>query len=125
MDWMLGDVNPPTLYRGVWPQNVSRLAKYAVRFVDGTWKITVLYDAGDGLRFLAVQGGETEVVERINEVKFTHGDQPGGAFYVNEYRHVIVPVKGVPASGHNSHYYCAGSLTDDLAFEFEGKPLTT
>lgn len=115
----------PDLYRGVWPQNVSKLAKYAVRFVDGTWKITVLYEASAGLRYLAVEGGEADLAPRINAVKTTMRDQPGGAFYVNEYRHVVVPVKGDVPSGAGSHYYYAGRLEGDFRFEFEGQPLTT
>lgn len=115
----------PTLYRGVWPQNVSRLAKYTVRFVDGAWKVTVLYEAGEGLRYLAVQGGGADLAGRINAVKTALQDQPGGAFYVNEYRHVLVPVADASASGFGSHYYRSGGLDADLSFEFEGRPLTT
>lgn len=114
-----------SFYRGVWPQNVSRLAKYAVRFVDGSWKVSVLYEAGEGLRFLAVEGGEVDLATRINAIKTALRDQPGGAFYVNEFRHVIVPVSGDSTSGVGSHYYSAGRLHDDLRFEFEGQPLTT
>lgn len=118
-------MNTPILYRGVWPQNVSKLAKYAVRFVDGGWKITVLYEAGEGLRYLAVEGAEADLVQRINAVKTTLRDQSGGAFYVNEFRHVLVPVADASASGLGSHYYYAGQLEADLSFEFEGAPLTT
>ena len=114
-----------TLYRGPWPQNVSKLAKYAVRFIDGAWKVTVLYEAGDGLRFLAVEGGDADLAAAINAVKTTAGEQPGGAFYVNEYRHVIVPVRGDDASGAGSHYYLACRLQGEFRFEFEGQPLTT
>lgn len=116
----------PKIYRGVWPQNVSRLAKYAVRFLDGAWKITVLYELEAGLRYLAVEGGGDDLAERINAVKTELRDRPGGgAFYVNEYRHVLVPVSGSSASGPSSHYYYAGRLQEDLSFEFEGQPLTT
>lgn len=115
----------PKLYRGVWPQNVSKLAKYGVRFLEGTWKITVLFDAGDGLRFLAVEGASEDLASRINVIKSAVQSSPGGAFYLNEYRHVIVPVAGDPGSGANSHYYYAGRLDADLTFTFEGLPLTT
>lgn len=115
----------PTLYRGVWPQNVSKLAKYAVRFLDGAWKITVLYEAGGGLRYLAVEGAGADLAQRINTVKSALRVQPGGAFYVNEYRHVIVPVADMSGSGFGSHYYYACRLDTDLSFEFEGRPLTT
>jgi hypothetical protein len=114
-----------SLYRGPWPQNVSKLAKYAVRFVDGEWKLTVLYDAGDGLRFLAVDGGGASVAKIVNAAKVAARDQPGGAFYVNEYRHIIVPVAAGPGSGVNSLYYFAGILDTELSFEFEGRKLHT
>jgi hypothetical protein len=113
----------PTLYRGVWPQNVSKLAKYAVRFVEGDWKVTVLYEAGEGLRYLAVEGGGNGLPAQINKIKSELSDHPGGAFYVNEYRHVIVPVAS--ESGTGSHYYYAGKLEGDLSFDFEGQSLTT
>ena len=118
-------MNARTLYRGVWPQNVSRLAKYAIRWIDKDWKITVLYEAGNGLRYLAVEGGEADLVTRINAIKTVLSDQPGGAFYVNEYRHVLVPVTGDGTSGVGSHYYYAGRLNGDLRFVFDGQPLTT
>jgi hypothetical protein len=114
-------MNAPTLYRGVWPQNVSKLAKYGVRFQDKKWRVTVLYDAGEGLRYLAVEGAAADLADRVNAVKNAVGEQPGGAFYINEYRHVIVPV----GSGASSHYYYAGKLANDLTFDFEGEMLTT
>ena len=115
----------PSLYRGVWPQNVSKMAKYAVRFIDNTWKITVLYEASEGLRYLAVEGGGTILAERINAFKTMLRGEPGGTFYLNEYGHVLVPVTGEAASGVGSQYYCAGRFDGDFNFEFEGQPLTT
>ena len=111
----------PTLYRGLWPQNVNKLAKYTVGFVDGQWRVTVGYDVGDGLRFLAVEGGETGLASLVNEVKKAVVNQLGGAFYINEFRHVLVPVK----NGNTSEYYYAGPAEVDFVFDFEGKPLTT
>lgn len=118
-------MNTLTLYRGVWPQNVSKLAKYAVRFLDKTWKITVLYEASEGLRYLAVEGDGAILAERINAVKTIFRGEPGGTFYLNEYRHVLVPVKSEAASGVGSQYYCAGRFDGDFRFEFEGQLLTT
>lgn len=115
----------PSLYRGVWPQNVSKLAKYAVRFVDGEWRVTVLYEADVGLQYLAVEGNSLELAERINAVKASLGQSPGGAFYINEYRHVLVPVKAEDSSSTGSHYYYAGLFQADLSFDFEGQPLST
>jgi hypothetical protein len=110
-----------TLYRGVWPQNVSRLAKFGVRFDEGKWTVAVLYDLGSGLRYLALDKARDDLAAMVNSVKKAFSNTPGGAFYVNEHRHVIVPVK----SERSAHYYFAGRLTGDLTFRFEGKPLST
>jgi hypothetical protein len=118
-------MNAPMLYRGVWPQNVSKLAKYGVRFFDGAWRITVLYEAGDGLRFLAVEGSDAGLVDLVNAVKTAIQGQPGGAFYVNEYGHVIVPVADSTSGVPMSSYYFAGRIQSDLQFDFEGRELTT
>lgn len=115
----------PPLYRGPWPQNVSRLAKYAVRSVDGQWKVTVLYESGVGIRYLAVEGNSDDLVSRINGLKTSLRSQPGGAFYVNEHRHVLVPVAAEDAAGVSSLYYYAGRLEQDFRFEFNGQPLQT
>ena len=113
----------PHLYPGVWPQNISRLAKYAVRFVDGDWKVTVSCEAEEGPQYLAVQGAD-DLADRVNAIKTAVHGQLGGAFYVNEYRHILVPVGGDGLSGTASLYYYAGRLEDDLLFEFEGKLLS-
>jgi len=114
-----------SLYRGLWPQNVSKLAKYAVRSVHGEWRITVLYEAAVGLRYLAVEGGGADLVSRVNAVKSRLQAKPGGVFYVNEFRHVLVPVVGEPSTGATVQYYCAGRLLEDFRFEYEGRPLAT
>ena len=115
------DMSEPTLYRGQWPQNVSKTAKYAVRIVDGKWKVTVSYDLGEGLMFLAVESGDTDIAERVNQVKRAIEGQEGGVFYINEYQHLIVPV----ARGGSSHYYSGGKVDCEFHFEFEGKHLTS
>jgi len=111
----------PVLYRGQWPQNISKTAKYAVRIDDGKWKITVSYDLGDGLIFLAVEGGNTDIAERVNSIKKSLVGQEGGVFYINEYRHLIVPV----SKGGSSYYYFGGTVHCDFQFDFEGKKLSS
>ncbi|MBJ6749891.1 hypothetical protein [Geomonas anaerohicana] len=112
------------LYRGLWPQVVGTLAKYSVRFIDGAWRVTVLYAADEGLRFLAVEGDAADLVDKINEIKVSTGGQPGGTFYINEYRHVLVPVGDHTASRQVPYHY-AGRYGKDFHFDFEGKTLTT
>ncbi len=113
-------MNAPQLYRGVWPQNVDTLAKYAVGFVDGEWRITVRYETGEGLRHLSVQGAGADLADRVNAIKKALHSQPGGVFYVNEYRHILVPADDSASSETASPCYYAGRLEDDLLFEFEG-----
>ncbi len=111
----------PELYRGQWPQNVNKTAKYAVRIVDGKWKVTVSYDLGEGLMFLAVESGGTDIADRVNKIKSAIEGQEGGVFYINEYQHLIVPV----ARNGSSHYYSGGKVEANFVFEFEGKQLTS
>lgn len=110
-----------SLYRGLWPQNVSKVAKYVVRMVNGEWKVTVHYDLGEGLMYLAVEGGETDVVHQVNQVKQLEGGQSGGAFYINEFHHLLVPVLRDGAT----LYYYGGRVNPEFTFQFEGVPLTT
>ena len=119
--WINGLLIMPSLYRGLWPQNVAKLAKYSVGFEEGKWRVTVGYDVGDGLLFLAVEGADSGLAAMVNEVKTAVAGSPGGAFYVNEFRHVLVPVK----RGNESEYYFAGLAHQDFVFPFEGKHITT
>jgi hypothetical protein len=118
------EMNAPQLYRGAWPENIDGLAKYAVRLVDGDWKVTVRCGTEEGLRYLAVQGASADLADRVNAIKTAVHSQLGGAFYVNEYRHILVPVNDNASSGAASLYYYAGRLEDDLRFEFEGELLS-
>lgn len=106
------------LYRGVWPKNVSKLAKFTVRSHDNAWRVCVLCDVGSGLRYLALDKDRDDVAAMVNAVKTSLGQSPGGIFYVNEYRHIVVPVE-------SGEYYYAGRLTGNLMFHFEGAPLST
>lgn len=118
-------MSQPQLYRGVWPQNVSKMAKYAVRMAGGRWKVSVLVEVETDLRYLAVDGERKELIERVNRVKQATSGQPGGAFYVNEYRHVIVPVNAGAHERGGSLYYYAGKLDDDFRFQFEDAWITS
>jgi hypothetical protein len=111
----------PSLYRGLWPQNVGKTAKYAVRIVDGKWKVTVTYDLGEGLMFLAVESGGSDVADRVNEIKRVVEGQEGGVFYINEYQHLLVPL----ARNGSSQYYSGGRVDVEFAFDFEGRKLTS
>ena len=51
----------------------------------------------------------------VNVVKIETTGNPGGAFYINEYKQVIVP-----ASDGSGKYYLAGEYSIPLEFIFEG-----
>ena len=114
-------MNTPTLYQGQWPQNVGKTAKYAVRTINDEWRVTVLYDLGEGLKTVAVETGNAGIAEKVNEVKQFATGHAGGQFYINEYQHLVVPVK----QNGGTVYYGAGKVEIDFVFEYEGKQLTT
>ncbi|NLH98674.1 MAG: hypothetical protein GX446_04175 [Chthonomonadales bacterium] len=53
------------------------------------------------------------------------GNPPGGPFYINEFRHVIVPIAASKGMGTGSVYYSCGRFDGDLKFEYEGRMLVT
>ncbi len=114
-------MNEPKLYRGQWPKVAGKTAKYAVRIVEREWKVTVSYDLGEGLMFLAVESGDTGIAERVNKIKRALVGQEGGAFYINEYQHLIVPV----TRNGTSQCFSGGKAESDFTFEFEEKRLTS
>ncbi len=116
-------MNTLALYKGLWPKNVSKTAKYRVMRIDDEWKITVIFDLGNGLQFLAMENNNTDIVDKVNKVKRISalGGQEGGSFYINEYKHLIVPVK----KDDSSHYYLVDKVETNFTFMFEGKQLTT
>jgi hypothetical protein len=59
-----------------------------------------------------------DLADMVNDVKRIHGGTPNGPFYINEFKHVIVPV------GEAAQYYFAGRYEQPLQFEFEGKMIS-
>ena len=121
------------LYRGVWPKNVNKTAKYAVRMVSDNnskeYRVTVQCDIDDELRYLAVDESKNpedqkithQLIQAINALKMKLSGQPGGVFYVNEYLHVIVPVK---ENGTSNYYYIGKLPRPTFRFQFEGRVLS-
>ncbi len=105
-------------YAGNCPRNVSRDAKYAVRWADGEMKATLVYRRPDGERWLASNGEHPELIDLVNKVKLEVSDTHGGPFYINEYHQVLVP------AGYGATYYLAGEYHGRLEFQFEGHTLS-
>jgi hypothetical protein len=98
------------IYRGNRPENVSKIAKYAV--VHGerdSFKIRLIYEIDRWERALLTAEDHPELVEMVNRVKTEAIGTPGGAFYINEHSQVIVPAGG--------EYYFAGTYTRQLEFK--------
>jgi mRNA-degrading endonuclease RelE of RelBE toxin-antitoxin system len=89
---------------------IGQDARYTVK-LDGTVQLTYALSTGD--RALLTTDGHNELVSLVNEAK-RHGgsSQDGGSFFINEYRHVLVPTQ-------NSGVLYAGDYTRDLEFVFE------
>jgi len=107
-------------FEGNCPANVAKDAKYAVRHGEmrGQSVIGLTYRAPEREKWYATTEDHPDLVNMVNEVKLQLTGTPHGAFYINEFRQVIVPAVG------SKDYYLAGEYDSDLKFEFEGKILT-
>jgi hypothetical protein len=104
-------------FTGNCPSNVSKDAKYTVRDKKGETVVALHYRTPDGEQWLATTREHPELVEMVNAVKLAHRSAPKGAFYINEYKQVIVPIEA-------GDYYLAGEYTTPLEFVFEGNILS-
>lgn len=104
----------PTVFEGNWPAVVNRDAKYSVRSETGKYVVGIEYRTADGEKWYPTSDSHEKLVDMVNRVKVSVNGVPGGSFYINEYRNVIVP------AGSPVIYYFAGSYTEDLVFDFEG-----
>ncbi len=103
---------PMAPYRGNSAKAIGKDSKYTVK-LDGTVQLT--YTVSSNERALLTTDGHDELVTMVNDAKKKSGSaQGGGAFLINEYRHVLVPT----LAGDKTLF--AGVYTRDLEFKFEG-----
>lgn len=102
-------------YTGNIPSNVSHDSKYHVRRSTEGWEIMVVYRLSDEEKALVTTNAHPRLVELVNGVKADYQGVPGGAFYIDEYRHVLVPT--------NDGCMLAGYYEADLHFRFEGREI--
>jgi hypothetical protein len=107
----------PIVFEGNWPVSVSRDAKFSVRSEKGVHVIGILYETREGEKWYPTNSHHEDLVKMVNKIKTEISATPGGAFYLNEYRQVIVP------AGDPLTYFYAGDYEKDLIFDFEGKKL--
>ncbi len=82
--------------------------------IGASWPtlICLTYRANNRVRHLLTTAQHPKLVEMVNEVKMALTRQPRGAFYINEFRDVLVP------DGEGGSYY-AGRYERHLEFGFE------
>ena len=100
-------------YIGNIPSNVGKDAKYSVVSGDAGYEIRLVYLLGATERRLLTTDAHQVLVAMVNKVKQEFNGQPGGAFYINEFRHVLVPTI-------NGACYFAGLYREPLVFDLDG-----
>lgn len=111
-DW--GHIIPElTIYEGNCPKSISKDTKYTVKLYDGEYVIGIVYESDEGELWYPVNEKHSNLVEMVNKIKNTVTGSPGGAFYINEYKQVIVPTTV------DNTYYLAGEYNIHLQFVFE------
>lgn len=110
------------VFEGNCPRNVSKDAKYRLRNASSRTKkaIESLYKSADGDLWHPSTDEHPQLVEMVNAVKTEMGEGPGGPFYINEYKQVIVPIN----DSDSSEYYLAGIYEPLLEFDFDGKVIS-
>ena len=109
-----------TIYPGVWPSNASKEAKYSViRMDNGKMVVRLIYRISNNEKALLTTRNHDELISMVNLVKEEISGFAGGSFYINEYRHVLVP------SATDSNCYFAGVYEETLDFDFEGTSINS
>src|SRR4051812_30595001 len=99
-------------YAGNIPSNVAKDAKYSVVHDGvGGLEIRLIYRFGPRQEALLTTQGHPRLVELVNAVKEEAEGVSGGAFYINEYGHVLVPALG--------QCWFAGEYEHLLEFSFQ------
>jgi mRNA-degrading endonuclease RelE of RelBE toxin-antitoxin system len=101
---------PMKPYNGNTSHGIAKDTRYTAK-LDGS--VQLVYYVGRNERALLTTDAHSELVEMVNEAKRAGGGTAGGGFFINEYRHVLVPTQ----SGKTLY---AGRYTRDLEFEFDG-----
>lgn len=104
-------------YPGNTPRRIGKSAHYTVT-ADGD--VRLRYQLGRKAHTLLTARDHPDLVRQVNDAKRAGGSSGGGAFYINEFRHVLVPV----GSGGSVTTLYGGTYSRDLEFDFEGMLIT-
>jgi hypothetical protein len=75
-------------------------------------EVRLIYRISAGERVLLTTDRHDALVDMVNDVKIAVNGVPGGVFYINEYRDVLVKA--------DRECYYAGNYPHDLEFDFDG-----
>jgi len=78
-------------FKGNCPQSVRKDAKYHIRLKNGEYVVGINYTTEMGEYWTPTTTEHPQLVEMVNRVKSAVQERSGGAFYINEFRQVIVP----------------------------------
>ncbi|GAA5207585.1 hypothetical protein [Microbacterium kyungheense] len=95
-------------YTGLSPLRVSKDAKYSV---TAGGAIRLEYRESARVRYLLTTELHPRLAEMVNDVKREVNGAEGGAFYINEFRYVLVP------DGEGGPCFWAGQFDETLVFE--------
>ena len=95
-------------YTGYSPTRVTKDAKYTVTAYGD---VRLEYQESSRIRMMLTTSDHPDLVEMVNAIKNEiNPGRDGGAFYINEFHHVLVP------DGQGGKCYYAGNYTRDLEF---------
>lgn len=104
-------------YPGYVPSNVSKDAKYSIKYGRDGMEVTLLFTVGPRERELLATADHAELVQKVNAVKEKANGVPGGVFYINEFRDVVVPSTGGVS-------FFAGEYRRTLEFNLDGATIS-
>ncbi|WP_319462723.1 hypothetical protein [Micromonospora sp. RTP1Z1] len=106
-----------TFYPGLSPSNVNKDAKYSVvHSPGGGMEVRLVYRISAREKELLTNDRHERLVAMVNEVKEKINGAPGGAFYINEYRDVLVPHR-------DGGCVYAGTYEEILEFDYDGQSI--
>ena len=109
----------PIRFQGNCPSVVLKTGKYHVKLHGGP-KVSIPHDADELERWMLSSKEHPALIEMVNAVRTEMNEDPGGAFYINEYKQVLVPDR------REKVYYLAGIYAEPLRFLFdEGSRMVT
>lgn len=105
------------LFVGNCPKSVAKDAKYSVKRSGGNWAVQLIYRISNVEKALLATDAHPRLVDLVNNVKEEIVGVPGGAFYLNEFKQVIVPA--------DNDYYFAGDYAVSLTFDLDDEVVTS